>query len=152
MKRFRFPLRPVAVLRSHRETQARDAFAAAVRECTVAELEVQQVRERVGQFEAALHAGRRECFSGAAEAAALAAYRRECEAEAEAERACARARAFVQQRRAEYAEAHRRVKVIDNLEHKARAQHRADAAREEQLGFDELALRRFTARVETLSP
>ena len=30
MKRFRFPLRPVTVLRAHKELRAREAFAAAV--------------------------------------------------------------------------------------------------------------------------
>lgn len=152
MKRFKFPLKPVAVVRMHRESQAREAFAAAVRECTVAELELQNARDRVEQFEAALHAGRRERFSAAAEARALTAYRRECELRVEAERVCEQARAFVRQRRTEYAEAHRRVEVIDNLEEKAREHHRAEAAREEQAGFDELAVRRFAARAAAVSP
>jgi flagellar export protein FliJ len=143
VKRFRFPLKPVALLRAHREAQAREAFAAAVRASAQAEAALAAVRQGIAEFEAAIEAGRRERFSAAAEARALAAYRRERLNEAEAGRALDAARTVVQQRRADYLEARRRVEVVERLEDQARARHRAEGAREEQAGFDELAVRRF---------
>ena len=87
MKRFRFPLRPVAVLRAHREMRAREAFAASVHAYVKSEEDLAATRRRVAQFEAALFAGRRERFSAAEEAHTLAGYRQECAAEVAAERA-----------------------------------------------------------------
>lgn len=141
MKRFRFPLRPVAVLRAHRESRARESFAAAVRAYVQAEAVLAAARESVGRLGAALTAGRRTRFNAAEEAHTLAAYRRECAAEIEAERAVIAARDLMGRRRAEYLEAHRNLEVVNKLEHKARATHRAAAAREEQSEFDELAAR-----------
>ncbi len=146
MKRFRFPLRSVAVLRAHREMRAREAFATAVHAYVKAEEAIAEARARLARFEAALFAGRRERFSAADESLALAAYRNECAAEAETERTMIAARALMQQRRGEYLEAHRKVEVVKRLEAKARANHRLDHNREEQAEFDDLALRRFTAR------
>ncbi len=152
MKRFRFALKPVAILRAHREAQAREAFAAAVRGAQQAESALGEVRARIAEFEAVLHAGRRERFSAAAEARALAAYRRERTVEGEAVRALEAARAVVHERRVEYAEAHRRVEVVERIEEKARERHQQEAAREEQAGFDELAARRFATSNFPLSP
>ena len=146
MKRFRFPLRSVAVLRAHREMRAREAFGTAVHAYVKAEEALAEARARLARFESALFAGRRERFSAADEAQALAAYRNECVAEAETERALVAARALMQQRRGEYLEAHRKVEVVKRLEEKARANHRLDHNREEQAEFDDLALRRFAAR------
>jgi flagellar protein FliJ len=146
MKRFRFPLRPVAVLRAHREMRAREAFAAAVHAYVKSEEQLAATRARVAQFEAALFAGRRDRFSAATEAHTLAAYRRECAVEAETERAMIAARAAMQQRRAEYLDAHRKVEVVKRLEEKARGAHRLEANREEQAEFDDYAGRRFASR------
>ena len=146
MKKFRFPLRPVAVLRAHRELRAREAFAASVHSYMVAEEELAGTRARVARFEAELFAGRRERFSAADEAQALSAYRRECGAEAESERAMIAARAAMGQRRAEYLEAHRKLEVVNRLETKARTAHRLEANREEQAEFDDYAGRRAATR------
>lgn len=146
MKRFRFPLRPVAVLRAHRELKAREAFAAAVHAFVKSEETLAATRARVAEFEAALFAGRRERFSAADEAQALAAYRREWAAEAEAGRTMAAARAAMEQRRIEYLDAHRKVEVVKRLEDKARTAHRHEVAREEQAEFDDFAGRQFAAR------
>ncbi len=146
MKRFRFPLRSVAVLRAHREMRAQEAFAAAVHRYVKAEETLAAVRARLAQFEAALFAGRRECFSAADEAHSLNAYRRECTVEGESERAVITARATMEQRRGEYLDAHRKVEVIKRLEQKAQTAHRLAAGREEQAAFDEFAGRRFAGR------
>lgn len=146
MKRFRFPLRPVAVLRAHRELRAREAFGAAVHAYVKSEEDLAAVRARVAQFEAQLSAGRRERFSAADEAHALAAYRHECAAEAESERAMIAARSAMAERRAEYLDAHRKVEVVKRLEDKARTVHRLATAHEEQAEFDDFASRRATRR------
>jgi flagellar FliJ protein len=152
MKRFRFSLRPVAVLRAHRESRAKEIFAAAVRALTKTEEELAATRQRIAQFEAALFAGRRECFSAAQEANTLTAYRRERVVETQAERAVAAARAAMQQRRVEYLEAHRKLEVVHRLEAKARAAHQLAVNREEQAAFDEFAGRQASRRSALSSP
>jgi flagellar FliJ protein len=152
MKRFRFSLRPVAVLRAHRESRAKEIFAAAVRALGKTEEELAATRQRIAQFEAALFAGRRECFSAAQEANTLTAYRRERVVETQAERAVAAARAAMQQRRVEYLEAHRKLEVVHRLEAKARAAHQLAVNREEQAAFDEFAGRQASRRSALSSP
>lgn len=146
MKRFRFPLRPVAVLRAHRELRAREAFAASVHAYVKSEEELATVRQRIAQFEGELFAGRRERFSAADEAHQLAAYRRERGAEAEQERAVIAARDTMQQRRVEYLEAHRKLQVVERLEAKARAAHQVATLRAEQAEFDDFAGRQAHRR------
>jgi flagellar protein FliJ len=139
MKRFRFPLHPVVVLRGHRELRAREAFAAAVQAFAKSEADLAEARQRVAQFEAAVFAARRERFSAAKEGTSLAAYRRECAAEAQSERAMTAARNLMQQRRREYIEAHRKLEVVERFEAKAKAAHRFATNREEQAEFDDLS-------------
>ena len=68
MKRFRFPLRPVAVLRAHQELRAREAFGAAVHAYVAAEEQHAAAKARSAAFERELFSGRRERFSAAVEA------------------------------------------------------------------------------------
>ena len=146
MKRFRFPLRPVAVLRAHRELRAREAFAASVHAYVQSEEFLAATRVRVAQFEAALFAGRRVTFNPAEEAQQLAAYRRECTAEGEAERATFAAHAEMDRCRTDYLEAHRKLEVVKRLETKSRLDHRLATNREEQAEFDDFATRRAMRR------
>lgn len=146
MKRFRFALQPVAVLRAHQEARAREVFGAAAQATDRAEQALAATRARVTRFEAELSAGRSGHFSAGAQAQVLAAYVRERAAEEEASRAVAAARATMEQRRSEYFEAHRKVEVVKRLEVKARATHRAEVGREEQAEFDDFASRRATRR------
>ena len=148
MKRFRFPLRPVAVVRAHLELRAREAFGAAVHAFAQAEDQLAATRRRVAQLEASLFAGRNERFSAAAAADALVGHRRECAAELEVEKAMIAARTAMQQRRLEYVEAHRRLEAIHRLEAKARAAHSLAANREEQAEFDDFAGRRASRRAQ----
>jgi flagellar export protein FliJ len=152
MKRFRFPLQPVAVLRAHHEMRAQEAFAAAVNAYLKTEEYLKATRMRVAQFEATLAAGRQGRFSAAGEGQALAAYRQDCAAEAASEQVMVAARSTMQQRRSEYLDAHRRVEVVKRLEEKARSTHRHDCNREEQAAFDDLAGRRFLNRNTFSSP
>lgn len=139
MKRFHFPLRPVAVIRAHREMRAREAFAAAVHAYVQTEERLSATRTRVAELEQMLFAGRRERF-GAADAASLfRVYRSECHVEMEAEREVIAAREAMNQRRAEYLEANRQLKVVHRLEEKARTRHRTELNRLEQHELDEFA-------------
>ena len=146
MKRFRFPLRPVAVLRAHQELRAREAFGAAVHAYVAAEEQHAAAKARSAAFERELFSGRRERFSAAVEAENLVAYRNESAAENAAERGVFAARAAMARARAAYLEAHRKVEVVRRLEDKARAAHRFESAREEQAGFDDFAARRHSVR------
>lgn len=142
MKRFRFPLRPVAVLRAHQELRAKEAFAAAVHVYVEAEAELAATRARVARCEADLFASRSGRFVASVAAEAFLAYRAECTAETTAERLVIEKRAEMNARRADYLEAHRKVEVIKRLETKARASHRLDGMREEQIELDDFAGRR----------
>lgn len=146
MKRFRFPLRPVAILRAHQEMAAREAFAVSVNAFVKAEQALALARERLRRLEAELTSGRNGSFSAAAEIRALTAYRRECAAEGEAEKARREAQDAMQKRRLEYLEAHRKLEVVRRLEDKARRVHQYETMREEQAEFDDFASRHFAQR------
>ena len=150
MKRFRFPLRPVAVLREHGELRAREIFASAVHTYVLSEENLAATRARVARLEAALCTSRQGRFDPITAAESLGAYRRECAAEVEAERATFAARAEMEKRRGEYIEAHRKLEIIRRFETKARATHRSELNREEQAEFDDLAGQRLFRR--RLSP
>ena len=142
MKRFRFPLHSVAVLRAHEEIRAREAFAASVRVYVQAEETMARARACTAALASALQAGRCELYRAAEATNSLAAYRRECAAEMEAERLVIAARAEMKQRGDDYVEAHRKLKVVVRLEERARISHRQEAFREEQAEFDDSAGRR----------
>jgi flagellar export protein FliJ len=52
----------------------------------------------------------------------------------------------MQQRRADYIEAHRELELVKRIEEKTRARHRLACDREEQAEFDDLAGRRAAGR------
>ncbi|MBA4137683.1 MAG: flagellar export protein FliJ [Opitutus sp.] len=146
MKRFRFPLRPVAVLRAHRELRAREAFAAAVHVYVQAEERLAATRARAAELAAALFAGRGGTFLAADAASAFRSYRAECEEVVQDERAMIEAKAVMNKKRDEYLEANRQLKVVERLEEKARANHRFETNRAEQAVLDEFAGYRSTTR------
>ena len=139
MKRFRFPLRPVSVLRAHREVRAREAFAAALNREAVAQDNLRCIGVRMRALEAALSSGREANFRPAEAALLLSDYRRECAAETEVERLVIVARDESQKARMEYIEAHRQLEIVNRLEQKARTAHRHETNRTEQAEMDELA-------------
>ncbi len=149
MKKFRFPLRPVAVLRAHRQTRAREAFAAAVHTYVTAEEQLAFVRARREELGTVMHDGRRTTFSAADEIAFWGAYRRVCEEEIVAERAVIAARAAFEERRRQYLEAHRAMKVVEKLEQKARTAYRRSRERAAQSELDELAGLRIARQLAT---
>ncbi len=139
MKKFRFPLQPVGVLRAHQELRAREVFAAAVHHYVQTEERLAALRRRVADLAEVLFHGRASQFLAAEAAALLRVYRGECNAVIDLEREVIEARDAMQQRRAEYIEANRRLKTVQKLEEKARSQHRLDRMRAEQSELDELA-------------
>lgn len=139
MKRFRFPLRPVAILRAHRELRAREAFAVTLQNYSAAEEHLRRVRIRLRALEAALFNGREKTFHASEAALLLSDYRGECTAETEAERQVVAAREEVRKARAEYLEAHRELKIVNRLEEKSRELHRLDHNCAEQAELDEIA-------------
>jgi flagellar FliJ protein len=139
MKKFRFPLQPVGVLRAHQEMRAREIFAAAVHHYVQTEERLAALRKRVADLAEVLFHGRSNRFLAADAAALLRVYSGECNAVILVEREVIEARDAMQQRRSEYIEANRRLKTVQKLEEKARNQHRLDGLRAEQAELDELA-------------
>jgi flagellar FliJ protein len=139
MKRFRFPLRPIAVIRAHRELRAKETFAAAVHAYVVAEEALAETRARAARLAQALSDHRVGAFSPVEAAETFRAYRAECEEVMRAERRAIEARDLMQRRRADYFDANRELKVVQRLEEKARAAHRLEAGRAEQAEIDEFA-------------
>ncbi len=139
MKKFRFPLHPVGVLRTHQELRAREVFAAAVHTYVQAEEKLAALRKRTAELAEVLFRGRSDRFLAADAASLLRVYRGECQAVITAEREVIEARAAMQARRQEYIEANRRLKIVQRLEEKARAKHQLAVLRAGQEELDELA-------------
>lgn len=139
MKKFRFPLQPVGVLRAHQELRARELFADAVHRYVQSEEKLAALRQRTAELAEVLFQGRSGQFLAAEAAALLRVYRGECQAVMEAEREVIESREQMQVRRSEYIEANRRLKIVTRLEEKARDRHRLSILRGSQEELDELA-------------
>jgi len=139
MKKFRFPLQPVGVLRAHQELRARELFAAAVHHYVQTEERLAALRKRVADLAEVLFHGRSTRFLAADAAALMRVYRGECNGVIEGEREVIEARDAMQKRRREYIEANRRLKTVSKLEDQARERHRLAVLRTEQAELDELA-------------
>ena len=147
MKKFFFSLRSVAVLRAHRQARAQEIFAAAVHVYVQAEEAQQRVVAQQRALEGLIAMGRRATFSAADEITFWGAYRTACAEQVSAERAVIEARVTMEKRRADYLEAHRAVKVIEQLEQKARTDYRRASERSAQNELDELAGLRSARRL-----
>ena len=143
MKRFKFPLKPVAILRAHNERKAREALAVAIGLYVKAEQNLAEIRARTEELEGILFSGRRERFRAMDEAAFLQAYRRECAAEMEGQKLVVTARAEMEAVRAACIVANRELKIIEKLEAHARGKYHVDVLRSEQNDFDEMATQRL---------
>ena len=93
----------------------------------------------MAELEQLLFAGRSGRFAAADAAALFRVYRTDCHAEMETEREVIAARDVMNQRRADYIEANRQLKIIHRLEEKARNKNRVENARIEQNELDEFA-------------
>jgi flagellar protein FliJ len=146
MKKFHFPLRPVAIMRAHRELLAREALAAATIAFGRTEERLTATRVRRMELEAIIRTSRQGSFRAADGAAFGQAYRREWTVEVDAQKQVAAARAALEKRRDACVEANRHLQVITRLEEKARALHRLEVQRVEQAEIDEMAGQRASRR------
>ncbi|MGH7996949.1 MAG: hypothetical protein ACREFX_11410 [Opitutaceae bacterium] len=146
MKRFRFSLRAVAVVRAHREMRARQALAASLAAQAEIDRAAAAARARAAALEEVISGGRRAEFSAALQVSYLQAYRGARVAEADADRKCAAAAAETARCRAECIEADRQLKRVSRLEERARSVHRLAVLREEQAQIDEQAVFRSVTR------
>jgi flagellar FliJ protein len=146
MKRFHFSLKPVAIMRAHRELSAREALAASLAALGQTEARLAAARARIADLEAVIRSSRSGSFRPTDGVAFGQAYRREWGAEAEAQKQVATARSAMEKRREACIEANRNLKVITQLEEKARAIYRQERQRAEQGEIDELAGRSASRR------
>jgi flagellar FliJ protein len=137
MKKFRFPLRSVATVRSIRELQAREQFSLAVHAYVTAGEHLQMLRARLAELEGILRSGRTRTFRAGDEVTFLDAYKTETIAVAKATAEVEKARAAMEAARQVWLGARRDLRVVENLEQKARATHRYEVEREDQAALDD---------------
>jgi flagellar export protein FliJ len=146
MKRFNFTLRPLGIIRAHRERRARMALGTALRKVMEAENILGQARARTDALARSMASGRSGRYSAASEAAAYRAYLNECAVEAEQEKRLNAARAEADRCRNDCVEANRQVKIVERLEQAALTRYVASVYRSEQAEFDEIAGHRAARR------
>ena len=139
MKRFRFPMKSVATVRELNELRAREAFAQAIAVLTKAEDFLADVRRRMEELREIVVAGRLQSFRPRDHVSFLEAYHSEHRNEIEARHAVVAAMNVLEQKRQDWLEARRALKLIRNLETRARTDHRAAGEYESQRELDELA-------------
>jgi flagellar export protein FliJ len=139
MKRFHFSLQSVATLRELRELRARENLAAAIRVCERTEIALADARARRDLLEDLVRSGRAFTLRAAEHVSFLGALRSATNEESAAKRAVDEAHAIRDRKLSEYYDAARALKVLSNLEVRARAAHRVAAEREEQNALDERA-------------
>lgn len=139
MKKFRFPLRSVATVRTLRELRAREQFSHAVQVYVTAEETLQGLRSRLAELEQILKSGRGTTFRAADEAWFIEAFKHETVAATKAATEVTAARAAMESARQAWLEARRDLRVVENLEQKARAAHLREGEREAQAALDDRA-------------
>lgn len=139
MKRFRFSLRPVAVIRAHHESRAKEAYGAAQAALVAAEQSHARSLVRVQGLAEAIDVHRQGTFSPLQAAATVRAFSMECQEVARHEKLVEEARERTRRARDAYVKAHQDLKVVQRLEDKARASHLAACRALEQSALDELA-------------
>ncbi len=139
MKKFRFPLRSVATVRNLLELRAREQFSRAVRACTAAERALEDQRARVNELESIIRSGRLGNFRAADQAVFMDAFKEENAQIAKLMSELNTRREELEAARQGWFEARRDVRVIENLEQRARALHRHEVERENQAAMDDRA-------------
>jgi flagellar FliJ protein len=137
MKKFRFPLRSVATVRSLRELRAREQFSNAVHTYVVAEENLLTLRNRLAELEEILRTGRTRSFRAGDEASFISAYKAETTAVAKSSAEVEKARLAMEDARQAWLGSRRDLRVIENLEQKARSNHRRETEREDQAALDD---------------
>ena len=138
MKPFRFPLQQVLDIRSGEEGRAQELYAVALQM-------MEQFNERRRQVESSLEANleecRREC-SGPTKSGRVAQLRTMLEALREKLKAmepeAAELKAVLDEKWQELVKARQKREALDKLQDRKKEAHDREAAREEQLGLDEM--------------
>jgi flagellar FliJ protein len=137
MKKFTFPLRSVGTVRAMRELRAREAFTEALHAYLAAEERLGQAREQRRRLEDILVASRGATLRPADQVTYLNAYHDELTRERQAAQERAAAKTELDQRREVWVNARRDLRVIENLEVKARQVYRHELEYEEQKLLDD---------------
>ncbi len=137
MKKFRFPLRSVETVRSIRELRAREQFSFAVHAYVKAEEYLKMLQSRLAALEEILRTGRKRTFRAGDEASFIEAYKAETEVVAKAAIDLEKTRVAMEEARQAWLGARRNLRVVENLEQKARAIHRHESEREDQAALDD---------------
>ena len=137
MKKFRFPLRSVATVRSIAELRARENFSKAVQVYIQAENQLQALRTRLSEFEEILRSGRGRAFRAAEQASFLAAFREDTIRATKMEAEVTKARQELEVARQAWLESRRDVRVVEKLESKARLSYNLQREHEDQLAMDD---------------
>jgi flagellar export protein FliJ len=151
VKRFRFPLQSVRTLRTWREREAREAFAAAVQALSRAEEALRAGQRRMAETEKVIREGRSSAFRPLEQAAFLTSYDRDQVAVRQAEQGRVEAQTAMDRARAAWQHARNELRVVEELETRARMTHRLAEDRAEQSLLDEIASIRATRPSPALS-
>lgn len=151
MKKFRFSLSSVTVVREAREALRREVFAGALRDATEAERALQRVIEERAALAVALTASRAGTFRPSMQVAGAVAEQRVARNEGEARSVLSRARQALEQRRVEWLAARRDVRLLERLKERARERYRMELARVEQRELDDRPRSRLTGDQAPLS-
>ena len=137
MKKFIFPLRSVGTVRAMREMRAREAFTEALHAYLAAEERLQLAREQRRKLEDILVNSRGATLRPPDQVTYINAYQDELAHERQAAQESAAAKAELDQRRELWVNARRDLRVIENLEVKARQVYRHELEYEEQKLLDD---------------
>jgi flagellar FliJ protein len=137
MKKFTFPLRSVGTVRAMRELRAREAFTEALHAFLAAEERLERAREQRRKLEGILVASRGATLRPPDQVTYLNAYHDELARERQAAQESAAAKTELDQRRELWVNARRDLRVIENLEVKARQVYRHEVEYEEQKQLDD---------------
>jgi flagellar export protein FliJ len=137
MRKFRFPLRSVETVRAMLELRAREAFTEALHAFHAAEDRLRQAREQRRKLEGILVASRGATLRPADQVSYLNAYHAELARERQAAQESETAKAELDKRREVWTAARRDLRVIENLEVKAREVYRRELEYEEQKILDD---------------
>jgi flagellar FliJ protein len=137
MKKFRFPLRSVTTIRNLRELRAREQFSAAVQTYIAADEQLQSIRAKLTELEDILRSGRAQRFRPTDEVSFIQALKDETIKATRADAAVTTARNAMEVARQAWLESRRDLRVLENLERKARTLHRQETERENQAAMDD---------------
>jgi len=137
MKKFRFPLRSVTTVRTLRELRAREQFSAAVNAYVLADERLQTIRAKLSELEEIVRSGRAQRFRPSEVISFMQALKDETLVAKKAEGEVVQARNAMEAARQAWLETRRDLRVLENLERKAKTLHRLETEREDQAALDD---------------